>query len=71
MAKITTNRMKMADSALHRLWLAANGDLEYLDCEAWEDDCASVLDLVSESRDACWPSLESRAREKAKADNGG
>jgi len=68
MAKITASRMKIVDSALHRLWLAANGDLEYLDCEAWEDDCAAVLDLVSESRDACWPELERRARAKATAE---
>jgi len=71
MANITTSKLKMADSALHRLWLAARGDLEYLDCEAWEDDCAVVLDLVSESRDACWPELEKRARAKAKAEQSG
>jgi len=68
MKNITTNRLKMADAALHRLWLAAQGHLEYLDCEAWEDDCANVLDLVSESRDACWPALEERARLKATTD---
>jgi len=67
MSKITMNKVEMAIAAVGRLGLAARGDLEYLDCESWEDDCAIVLDLVSESRDACWPELERRARERANA----
>jgi len=65
---ITTNRLKMVSAAVERMWLAARGELEYLDCEAWDDDCAVILDLVSDSRDACWPRLEERARSTAKAD---
>lgn len=68
MKKITMSRVEMAIAAMSRLGLAARDDLEYLDCEAWEEDCALVLDLVSDSRDACWPKLETRAREKARAD---
>jgi len=67
MSKITMTKVEMAIAAVGRLGLAARGDLGYLDCEAWEDDCAIVLDLVAESRDACWPELEKRAREKASA----
>lgn len=67
MTKITMSRVEMAIAAVGRLGLAARGDLEYLSCESWEDDCAMVLDLVSDSRDACWPELERRAREKASA----
>jgi len=67
MTKITMSRVEMAIAAVGRLGLAARGDLEYLDCESWEDDCAVVIDLVSDSRDECWPELERRARAKANA----
>jgi len=68
MRNITINRLKMVSAAAERMWLAARGDLEYLDCDAWDDDCAIILDLVSDSRDACWPALEERARLKATID---
>jgi len=68
MKNITAYRLIAATEALSRLWLGARGDLEYLDCAAWEDDCASVLGLVEASRDECWPELENRARAKATTD---
>jgi len=67
MEKITKIRLQSAAEAAQRLVLALNLHIEYISCEEYENDVELVVTLLEESRDACWPSLESRAREKATA----
>jgi len=68
MEKITKFRMQAAAEAAQRLVLAVNSYIEYLSCEDYEYDVDLVVSLLEESRDVCWPSLESRARAKATTD---
>lgn len=70
MTKITEFRFQAAAEAAQRLVLATNSYIEYLSCEDYEHDVELVVALLEESRDACWPTLEERARQKAKADAG-
>jgi len=65
MEKITKFRMQAAAEAAQRLVLAVNSYIEYLSCEDFEHDVELVIALLEESRDACWPGLEERARSKA------
>jgi len=67
MAHITEIRHQASAEAAQRLALAARGDIEYVSCEDFEHDVDLVISLCEEARDACWPSLENRAREKARA----
>jgi len=68
MSKITENRLGSAVVAAQRLELALNGLLDYMDVESFEEDVDLVVCLLSETRDACWPELENRARAKATAE---
>jgi len=68
MANITKFRGQAGAEAAQRLVLALNEQIEYLDIEDFVDDTDLVVSLLEESRDACWPKLEERAREKARAE---
>lgn len=65
--KITEHHLESAVSAAQRLQLALTHRMDYVDCEAMENDVDLVVTLLEESRDECWPALEERARQKAKA----
>lgn len=62
MGNITENRLASAIPAAQRLQLALNGLWDYLDPQSFEDDVDLVFSLLEETRDACWPALEERAR---------
>jgi len=68
MAKITEYFLQGSAEAAQRLVLATKGDIEYRTIDDYQHDVDAVVLLLELSRDACWPSLEIRARAKAKAD---
>jgi len=67
MAKITEFHLQAAAEAAQRLVLAVNGYIEYFELEHYDEDVDLVVCLLEESRDACYPALEERARQKAKS----
>jgi len=68
MPKITEYFMQGAAEAAQRLVLATKGDIEYRTVDDFQHDVDCVVLLLELSRDACWPSLENRAREKARSE---